>query len=79
MKQVTGYAPVFINDEGFFEMGKLAPNQIEAKRSIYVFEGRRFAGIATVTFEYDPDSNVSGMEYYCDEKLAGRIPCPPYE
>jgi len=76
MKTITGRAAVFINDQGNYEIGRLVADEVNAKRSIHMFEGRRFAGIATVTFDLD-ETGRSGMVFRADEKLAGRIPCNP--
>ena len=75
-KTVTAYTVVYLNDNNTFGLSStLLHDEVEAKRSINMFEGRPIVAIVPVTFEYDKESLKDGLEYRADEKLAGRIPC----
>ena len=75
-KTVTAYTVVYLNDDNTFGLSQnLLLDEVEAKRSIHIFEGRPIAAIVPVTFTYDKEKLKDGLEYKADEKLAGRIPC----
>ncbi len=76
MKKTFTASTVIYENEGKFEIGGLYANDIEALRSIFIFEGRNFVAVAPVTFEYDKDAEkVTGMEHFANMKSAGKIPC----
>ena len=73
---VTGYIVVYKND-GHFELSRsVLLNEIEAYRSINMFEGREVVAVMPISFDYDKEKTYPcGMEVYCDAKLDGRIKC----
>lgn len=77
MKKTYTASLVIYENNGKFETSvSLLANDIEALRSIHMFEGRNFVAVVPVSFEYDKDAEkVTGMEHYANMKLAYKIPC----
>ena len=77
MKKTYNASLVIYENEGKFETSvSLLANDIEALRSINMFEGRNFVAVVPITFDYDKDAEkVTGMEHYANMKLAYKIPC----
>ena len=75
-KTYTAYMVIYENEGKFETSHRLLLNEVEAKRSINIFEGRNVVAVVPVTFEWDKDGeHKCGMEFYADAKLAGEIPC----
>lgn len=74
-KTITAYMVIYENEGKFETSHRLLLNEVEAKRSISMFEGRNVAAVVPVTFEWDRENAKCGMEFYADAKLAGEIPC----
>ncbi len=75
-KTHTAWMVIYENEGKFETSHKLFPDVVEAKRSIYILEGRNVVDIVPVMFDWDEDGkHKTGMEFYADAKLAGEIPC----
>lgn len=70
----TRSAVIYLNEDGTLAISqKPHYDEVEAKRSIGLLDGRLVVGV--VTFPWDKENMQWAGAYRADEKLAGRLPC----